>query len=252
MKIKLPETLLEEHGKRTVVLLHAYSGSPNDVHMLFRFLEKADYTVYSPLFKGHGTDDPQNILAQTSTVWYEQSRAAIKQMQEKGHDQVAVFGLSMGGMIAMADLTEQDPVVIGGGSFCSPLFDTRSHVAESFQQYARKILVDAGIAGSALQQKMAKIQADGSKQLADIEAFGQKTAQHLKNVQVPVFLAQAGKDQMIDARSVFATAAALKKTKVTLQWYPESGHVLTVGPEHKQFEKDVLAFLASLPWNEDE
>ena len=49
----LPKTLYGKHGKRAVLLLHAYSGSPNDVRMLCRFLEKSEYTVYAPLFEGH-------------------------------------------------------------------------------------------------------------------------------------------------------------------------------------------------------
>jgi esterase/lipase len=36
--------------------------SPNDVRMLARFLEKLDYTIYAPLFTGHGTSDPLDFL----------------------------------------------------------------------------------------------------------------------------------------------------------------------------------------------
>ena len=60
----LPKPLYGKHGKRAVLLLHAYSGSPNDVRMLCRFLEKSEYTVYAPLFEGHGTLDPEDILSQ--------------------------------------------------------------------------------------------------------------------------------------------------------------------------------------------
>ena len=43
--VQVPESLFLPHGKRAVLLLHAYSGSPNDVRMLARFLEKLDYTI---------------------------------------------------------------------------------------------------------------------------------------------------------------------------------------------------------------
>lgn len=33
----LPQPIYEKHGKRAILLLHAYSGSPNDVRMLARF-----------------------------------------------------------------------------------------------------------------------------------------------------------------------------------------------------------------------
>lgn len=53
---------------------------------------------------------------------------------------------------------------------------------------------------------------------------------------------------MIDPQTVFRTAAALSHVPYTLQWYPHSGHVVTVGPERKKLEQDVWAFLESLAW----
>ena len=66
-----------KHSKRAVLLLHAYSGSPNDVRMLARYLEKSEYTVYAPLFTGHGTLAPQDILAQKTETWWEDTKQAI-------------------------------------------------------------------------------------------------------------------------------------------------------------------------------
>jgi carboxylesterase len=36
-----------------------------------------------------------------------------------------------------------------------------------------------------------------------------------------------------------------------LNWYPKSGHVITVGPERRQLEQDVADFLAALGWREN-
>ena len=58
---QLPKPPLCKTWKTSSFAAHAYSGSPNDVRMLARFLEKADYTVYAPLFKGHGTMEPYDI-----------------------------------------------------------------------------------------------------------------------------------------------------------------------------------------------
>jgi len=55
---------------------------------------------------------------------------------------------------------------------------------------------------------------------------------------------------MIDPQTVFKTAAALSHVPYTLQWYPQSGHVVTVGPERKKLEQDVFAFLETLAWKE--
>ena len=50
--IHLPEPFFFEAGPRAVLLLHAYTGSANDVRLLRRFLERNGYTVYAPNFTG--------------------------------------------------------------------------------------------------------------------------------------------------------------------------------------------------------
>ncbi|MGC3124265.1 carboxylesterase, partial [Enterococcus faecalis] len=54
-----------------------------------------------------------------------------------------------------------------------------------------------------------------------------------------------------DPNGVFETARKLSRQRVTLRWYPESGHVITVGTARRELEKDVLEFLEKLPWNEE-
>ncbi|GMC04553.1 hypothetical protein K4E_21110 [Enterococcus thailandicus] len=66
-----------------------------------------------------------------------------------------------------------------------------------------------------------------------------------------MFLAQAGQDEMIDPMGVYETARRLNKQRVTLQWYPTSKHVITVGNARRELERDVLEFLEKLPWNEE-
>lgn len=88
---QLPKPLYAKHGKRAVLLLHAYSGSPNDVRMLARFLEKADYTVYAPLFKGHGTMEPYDILQEKAESWWADTKKAIHFLQSEQFSDIAVL-----------------------------------------------------------------------------------------------------------------------------------------------------------------
>jgi len=226
----LPKPLYAKHSKKAVLLLHAYSGSPNDVRMLARYLEKSEYTVYAPLFTGHGTLAPQDILAQKTETWWEDTKQAIHFLKAEGFSQVAVFGLSMGGIFAVRALAEQSEI-IGGGCFCSPISPVENHVPENFERYERYVLK---LAGESEQEKQAAI-----------------TEGKLSDIQAPVFLAQAGQDEMIDPAGVYETAKKLADKRVTLQWYPNSKHVITVGESRKLLEKDVLEFLENLPWNEE-
>lgn len=251
-KIKMPKTLFSEQGQRAVILLHAYSGSPNDVRMLHRFLEKHNYTVYSPMFTGHGTMEPLDILEGSTTVWEQDVQDALRFLKEKGYRKIAVFGLSMGGIFAAHTLTLADQEIIGGGVFCSPIYPTKNQVPENFVKYAQQVYRYSTVAGEQLATNLAKVQQGVQQQLQDIEELGRTTSENLAKIQVPVFLAQAGKDEMIDPKTVFRTAQGITQVPFTLKWYPESQHVITVDPVHKDFERDVLDFIEGLAWNEGE
>lgn len=243
---QLPASLFFEKGPRAVLLLHAYTGSFNDVRMLARFLEKNQYTVYAPLFSGHGTKNPEDILQQTPEQWWQDAQAALAFLKEKGYKEIAVFGLSMGGLYAARLLTLTDSAIIGGGTFCSPLVKRENAVHQNFMIYAKQVLKEAWDA-----TKEQKIAHDSVTQLTEIEELTAVVYQQLPQITQPFFLAQAGKDALIDPQVVFEAAKQLQQTRLTLQWYPESGHVITVGVDRKELEKDVLHFIETLSWNEE-
>lgn len=251
-KMNLPKPLFSVNGRRAVLLLHAYSGSPNDVRMLSRYLESFNYTVYSPMFRGHGTLAPEDILAQSPEVWWEDAQAAIAFLKEQGFEQIAVFGLSMGGIFAMKLLESAATSIIGGGTFCAPLFpfDDRQ-VRRSFMRYSEYQLNQGDIPESEQQKRMEAMNQKLEAQLLGIQNQSSEVQSRLQTVQSPVFLAQAGQDELIPASGVFQTAEKLVQTAFSLHWYPRSTHVITVGIDHKQLEQDVHAFLETLQWNEE-
>ena len=60
MIFRKPQPFEYEGTDTGVVLLHAYTGSPNDMNFMARALQRAGYGVYVPLFSGHGTVEPLN------------------------------------------------------------------------------------------------------------------------------------------------------------------------------------------------
>ena len=99
--------------------------------------------------------------------------------------------------------------------------------------------------------RLEEIKAASLKQLAAIEHYSARIQQQLADIRVPVFLAQAGNDQLITPSTVYHAAQNFTQTRCSVQWYPKSGHVITVGPDRKEFEKDVLHFVEGLSWNEE-
>ncbi|MBM7712665.1 alpha/beta hydrolase [Enterococcus xiangfangensis] len=247
--IQTPDSLFLPHGSRAVLLLHAYSGSPNDVRMLARFLEKLNYTVYVPMYTGHGTTDPLDILQETAEGWWQDSQHAVEFLRAQGYQEIAVFGLSMGGIFATRLLSAMSDELIGGGFFCSPIAPVKTNVTENFLLYARQVLERTN--GEMVEAKIESYRSLVEQQLATIEEQARHAFENLAKIDRPFFMAQAGQDEMIEAKGVFQTAEGLQQTTFTLNWYPKSGHVITVGPERRQFEQDVADFLAGLGWREN-
>lgn len=242
----LPKPLFVAGGEIAVLLLHAYSGSSNDVRMLSRFLEKQGYTVYAPHFSGHGTLRPEDILAQSVAQFWQDTCEAYAFLTAQGYQKIAVFGLSMGGIFATRLLTEQRAHVLGGGFFCSPIVKGKTHVVENFLRYAEQVLTMAQLPKAEQQTRLTLMKPRVEAQLAAIEAFAEETENRLAQIQVPCFFAQAGADEMIDPTGVYQVIQKVRQTRYTLQWYPTSTHVITVGSARKQLQQDVAVFLQTL------
>lgn len=246
MPIQLPKEIYEIHGPKAVLLLHAYSGSSNDVRMLARFLERENYTVYAPIFSGHGTLQPEDILESSPKNWEKEAFYALDFLKAAGFEEIYVFGLSMGGIFATLLLESQDQTLKGGGTFSSPIYPlTESHVAENFLLYAKEVLTLAGVKAPQLAGRLEKIKDLEEQQLALIQTYSLKAYENLKALNVPFFMGQSGLDEMIPASACYLTVKKIieENQALTFHWYEKASHVLTVSVEKKKLQQDVLNFL---------
>lgn len=245
----MPETTFFKGDSRGIILFHAYTGSPNDVRSLGRSLNNKGYSVLLPLFAGHGTARPEDILAASPDLWLEDLENSVLFMQAQGCSQLAVFGLSLGGIFAMRALERYPDLIIGGGPMCSPIVpDSQTNIVPSFQFFAKKLMEQAGASEVEITQRLIDINTCLKKQLSDIKELTTTVFDQLASVRQPTLLVQAGKDQMIDPQDVYIMEKALVNSKTELKWYPESGHVITVGPARQQLQVDVSAYVETLAW----
>lgn len=236
-------------GKRAVLLMHAYTGTPNDVRSLGRKLNTAGYTVLMPLFDGHGTNNPEDILDKGPIYWQKSLENYLSVLKKAGHEEVAVFGLSLGGIFAMRSLEQFPELVIGGGIFCSPVSPKfQTNIIPSFKFYAKSKMQRAKVIEKEVESRLDQLTEPLNQQLVEISAYSKQTFNDLPLIKQPTLLVQAGKDKMINPDDVYDVADELIHSQPEIKWYPESGHVVTVGPEKKEFEEDVLLFINKLRW----
>ena len=69
-------------------------------------------------------------------------------------------------------------------------------------------------------------------------------------ITVPTFVVQGRHDQVIDPESANIIYNGINSSKKELQWYEESGHVITLDKEKEQLHEDVYNFLQQLDWKE--
>lgn len=94
-----------------VLLSHGFTGSPFSMRPWADHLADQGFSVRLPLLPGHGTRW-QDMNRTTWPQWYGALDAAFTELSERC-EKVFVFGLSMGGALALRVAQERGPAVAG-------------------------------------------------------------------------------------------------------------------------------------------
>lgn len=219
------------------------------MRLLARFLEKDNYSVYAPIFSGHDTDEPKDILVHGSPErWWQDTQIAIDYVRSQGYSQIAIFGLSLGGIFATQAL-ESDSQLLGGGTFSAPIIGTgKSNVADSFPVMAQARYQQQRTDRVIEQQNIMWIKKNLPAQLQAVNGYTKKVAQQLSQITQPFFIGQGGQDEMIDAQAGQLLQQQLTSlNKITdFHLYPNAGHVITVNNAHHELEQDVKNYLKKI------
>lgn len=223
-----------------VVLLHSFTGSSRDMKLLGPALNQHGFTVYAPVLRGHRDRSYAGpLLGGNPDDWWVDVQAAVKRVhRECTH--VAVFGLSLGGVLAMRAIADL-PEVAGGGVMAAPILDGSPFFADTVAGYFDYVerFTQQEIDRSALTPAIAQ-------QNAAIRHFAHGVARKMATIDKPVFIAQGGADQVIDPHTAERTATALSNALVDYHFYPHAQHIITVDPVHVQLETDINNFLQTI------
>lgn len=242
MKILRPKPFYFDSGSTAVLLLHSFSGTSNDMRLLGRFLERSNYSAYAPMFAGHGTAEPLDILELGSPEkWWQQTQEAIQFLQEQQKIQIYVFGLSLGAIFATKAL-EKIPEVSGGGVFGSPLGSTGYRgIKEAFLTYAKKVYsVQQDLTEIEIDSKMRIVSSKIDAKLTEIRKTSVGVTNQLAEIKRPYFIGQGTNDKLVNPDAATEVAKDVKTSQLHLY---NAGHVLTINHAHSQLESDVLNFL---------
>ena len=237
-----------KNGPRAVLLFHAFSSTPNDVRSLGRALEREGYTVYAPTFSGHNTSHIEDVLMYAPSDWYNDAKEALAFLQQEGHTSIAAFGLSMGGVMAIRLLMEEQ--LIGGGTFASPMMSkNETNVPTHYWPYFDQQKKQEGYTEKDIDEMHVSLKPKLSTILLELKKTTQKMESSYAYIRCPIFIAQGGNDTMINPENAFQFAESLIHAKVELKWYEEGEHAITVGEYSKDVQEDMVLFLNRLDWD---
>ncbi len=244
MKIIAPKPFYFDNGPKAVVLMHSLSGTPNDMRLLGRYLERNGYSAYAPMFAGHGTREPLDIIEKGNPqVWWKQAEEAVDYLKSQGKTEIYFFGLSLGAIFATKAI-EKLPEVVAGGTFGSPLFSTSfKKIRSEFLIYSRKVYNLNEMDESEIQANLKTIDDKIDGFLAAIQTETLQVTADLKDLNKPYFIGQGTHDDMVDVDGANKVKAVVKNAD--LHWY-DAGHVLTINTAHKDLQSDVLNFLEKI------
>ena len=248
MKIAAAKPFTFEAGKRAVLLLHGFTGTTADVRMLGRFLEKKGYTCYAPLYKGHGVP-PEELLLARPEEWWQDVLDGYQLLKSKGYDEIAVAGLSLGGVFSLK-LGYTVPIK-GIVPMCAPLYIKSEEIMfRGIVEYAREYKQREGKTFQGIEQEIEPFRKISMETVTALQNLITEVRENVDMIYAPTFVVQARHDKMVNTNSATIIFNEVESHLKELKWYEQSGHVITLDKERDQLHEDIFRFLERLDWKE--
>ncbi|NGZ76903.1 alpha/beta hydrolase [Saccharibacillus alkalitolerans] len=246
MKMIPPQPFTYSSGKRAVLLLHGFTGSPADVRKLGRYLHEKGYTCHAPLYTGHG-DAAEELLDLSPENWRRDAEEGYRRLVAEGYTEIAAVGVSLGAVFALRLGTEYP--VAGVVSMCAPIRGkSADDLFRRVLSYARSYKTFEGKSPDVVQEEIEALQARPRDRLTELQDLISDTGERLREIDAPVAVMQGGLDNPLYLDSAEVIYGKVRHPRKTYTLYPQSGHILTLGPEQAEVFADVHRFLEGLNW----
>ncbi|MCF3962779.1 alpha/beta hydrolase [Streptomyces fuscigenes] len=239
------EPFRHEGGDAGVLLCHGFTGSPRSLRPWGEYLADRGLTVSLPLLPGHGTRW-QDMQATGWQDWYACVDLALRELRERC-GRVFVFGLSMGGALALrlaakhgagvAGLVLVNPAVRVHGAAAHALPVLR-HLLPSTKGLANDIAKDGG---DEIGYDRVPLRAADSMRRLFALVDGE-----LPRVTQPLLLLRSREDHVVpawDAARVLGRVSSGDVREVVLE---QSYHVATLDHDAERIFEESAAFVARL------
>ncbi|GEK34014.1 alpha/beta hydrolase [Kurthia sibirica] len=245
MKFLAPRPFQITAGKKAVLLLHSFTGSTIDLRKLGKFLAKNSYSVYAPMYSGHG-QAAEELLRYGPAQWWADVQAAYEHLEDEGFEEIAVVGISLGAILALKTAYELSPV--GLVTMSIPLARDEVilrkrvvHYAKNHMQYEDKTPLER-------QQALMDLKAAKMEIIPQFTRFIDEQLANLAEINIPILTMYGEQDDILYKESAHYIINNSSSQRTILRHYKEAGHLLTMSADQDAVNEDILQFLNSLQW----
>lgn len=245
-----------EGGRSGVLLIHGLTGTPAEMRLVGKGLNRAGFSVYGMQLAGH-CGDAKDLLATNWQDWYASVVKAAEQFRQEV-DHLFVAGLSMGAVLALKLAADHPDWVKGVGvygatfkydgwatpwygkfSFLLPLIDSlgigRNWMVHEEEPY--------GLRDERLRQQISSLMLGGDSaaaglpgnpwpSLAEMYKMAAVVRRDLPKVNVPCLIAHATEDDIASIQNAYLVERSVSGPVETL-WLEDSYHMITIDRERR-------------------
>jgi carboxylesterase len=229
-------------GPVGVLLCHGFTGSPQTLRGWADYLAARGLTVSLPRLPGHGTRWQE--LARTGwRDWYSEAESALLALASRC-EQTFVFGLSMGGCLALR-LAEAHGSLVRGLVLVNPSLapDTRLFLLAPVLRHMLRSL--PGIASDIAKPGAQEAGYDRVpvRAAATLPELWRTTARDLGRVSQPVLVFRSTVDHVVGPASMRVLLAGVPSGQVTVRELADSYHVATLDHDAQAIFEGSYAFI---------
>jgi carboxylesterase len=239
------EPYRHEGGEVGVLLCHGFTGSPQSLRPWAEFLAERGLTVSLPLLPGHGTrwEDMQLTGWQD---WYAEVDRELRALTERCA-QVFVFGLSMGGALALR-LAARHGEKVAGIVVVNPANKVHGLSAYALPVARHLVRTTRGIASDIAKPGNVEIGYDRVPLHAahSLRRFFHVVDGELPQVTQPLLLLRSPQDHVVPPADSARILSRVSSTDVTELLLEQSYHVATLDHDADRIFEESYGFIGRL------
>jgi carboxylesterase len=241
----IPQFYPAQAGQRAnsiVVCLHGFTGTAYETRPIAEACAQAGLDAVTLLLPGHGYVEPKTQRRQFARITAEGLLTATRQILQQAHQhyqRVGIFGLSMGGAIALQMAAEQrvDACAVAAAALRLP---TKAEILVPLLSWAKFTL------SSELQQDFYLPCYDfyHSRSLRALWQVSLQARANLTNITCPVYAAHSHHDTTIPPVVMQQMQRDISTLKAAV-WLDDSNHVLTLDRDRDTLRRQVAEFMVT-------